>query len=77
MLSSVVLILGATSGSIRITREYQNHQGAFSETICHDCFFLFRTYCSEGWNDNVMRRHLNLQPVETMGACHCVVVSIV
>lgn len=71
MLSSVVLILGARAGSIR------NHQGAFSETICHDCFFLFPTYCSEGWNDNVMRRHLNLQPVETMGACHCVVVSIV
>lgn len=71
MLSSVVLILGPRSG------EYQNHQGAFSETVHHNCFFSIHMYYSEGWNDTVLRGHLNLQPVENMGACYCVVVSIV
>lgn len=67
MLVSLVLILGASHGNMRITGElFRNHLDFFF-------FFLF-SYCRD---DNVIRWNLNLESVEAQGTCLHLVLSIV
>lgn len=68
MLGSLVLILGASHGNMRITGELlRNHLDFLF------IYFLF-SYCRD---DNVIRWHLNLESVEAQGTCRHLVLSIV